>query len=84
MDGLNMGIISALPVRLPPIDQQASIVERFNSLQAECDRLADVQTRKLAALDELKRSLLHQAFTGGLLRQSDRPLQGHGLQMCTQ
>lgn len=66
MDGLNMGIISALPVRLPPLDQQANIVERFNSLQAGCDRLADVQTRKLAALDELKRSLLHQAFTGGL------------------
>jgi type I restriction enzyme S subunit len=66
MAGLNMGIISALPVRLPPLDQQANIVERFNSLQAECDRLSDVQTRKLAALDELKRSLLHQAFTGGL------------------
>lgn len=66
MAGLNMGIISALPVRLPPLDQQATIVERFNSLQAECDRLADVQTRKLAALDELKQSLLHQAFTGGL------------------
>lgn len=39
---------------------------RFDSLQAECDRQADIQTRKLAALDELKRSLLHQAFSGGL------------------
>ena len=66
MAGLNMGIISALPVRLPPPDQQASIVERFDSLQTECDRQADVQARKLAALDELKRSLLHQAFSGGL------------------
>ena len=66
MAGLNMGIILALPVRLPPLDQQASIVERFDSLQTECDRQADVQARKLAALDELKRSLLHQAFNGGL------------------
>ena len=66
MAGLNMGIISALPVRLPPLDQQACIVERFDSLQAECDRLAEVQTQKLTALDELKRSLLHQAFSGGL------------------
>ena len=66
MAGLNMGIISALPVRLPPLDQQASIVERFDSLQTECDRQADVQARKLAALDELKRSLMHQAFSGGL------------------
>jgi type I restriction enzyme S subunit len=84
MAGLNMGIISALPVRLPPLDQQATIVERFNSLQAECDRLADVQTRKLAALDALKRSLLHQAFTGGLSPQNDRSLHGHGLPLCTQ
>ena len=61
-----MGIISALPVRLPPLDQQACIVERFDSLQAECDRLAEAQTQKLTALDELKRALLHQAFSGGL------------------
>jgi type I restriction enzyme S subunit len=83
MAGLNMGIISALPVRLPPLDQQATIVERFSSLQAECDRLADVQMRKLAALDELRRSLLHQAFTGGLSSQNDRSTDGRGLQMCT-
>ena len=69
MAGLNMGIISALPVRLPPLDQQASIVERFANLQTDCDQLADIQTRKLAALDELKRSLLHQAFSGGLSRR---------------
>ena len=66
MAGLNMGLISALPVRLPTLDQQASIVERFDSLQAECDRLADVQTQKLSALNDLKKSLLHQAFTGAL------------------
>jgi type I restriction enzyme S subunit len=64
MAGLNMSIISALPVRLPPLDQQASIVERSDSLQSECDRLANAQTQKLAAFDELKKSLLHQAFTG--------------------
>lgn len=66
MAGLNMGIISDLPVRLPPIDQQESIVERFSSLRVECDQLADIQTRKIVALDELKKSLLHQAFSGQL------------------
>ena len=70
MAGLNMGIISALPVRLPPLDQQSSLVERVESLKAECDRLFAVQSRKLAALDELKRSLLHQAFSGGLTAKS--------------
>jgi type I restriction enzyme, S subunit len=66
MAGLNMGIISTLPVRLPPLAQQASIIERFDSLQAEADRLTDVHIRKFMVLDELKRSLLHQAFTGAL------------------
>jgi hypothetical protein len=28
--------------------------------------LGSIYARKLAALDELKRSLLHQAFSGGL------------------
>ena len=52
--------------RVHPGDVQASIVERFDALQSECDRLANAQARKLAALNELKRSLLHQAFSGGL------------------
>ena len=35
-------------------------------IRAECERLAEVQTSKLAALDELKQSLLYQAFSGQL------------------
>jgi type I restriction enzyme, S subunit len=66
MAGLNMGIILELPVRLPPLQQQAEIVERFSSLRAECLRLESIYQQKLAALDELKKSLLHQAFSGHL------------------
>jgi type I restriction enzyme S subunit len=66
MAGLNMGIISELPVRLPSLEQQRTIVSKFDQLQAECDRLIEIQARKLAALDELKKSLLHQAFSGRL------------------
>jgi type I restriction enzyme S subunit len=36
---------------------------------AATQRLAHLYERKLAALEELKKSLLHQAFTGGF----DRP-----------
>jgi type I restriction enzyme S subunit len=32
----------------------------------ETQRLAEIYASKLAALDELKKSLLHQAFTGAL------------------
>ena len=33
---------------------------------AETQRLASLDQRKLAALDELKKSLLHRAFSGEL------------------
>ena len=35
-------------------------------LSAETQRLAALYERKLAALEELKKSLLHQAFSGAL------------------
>lgn len=53
-------------VPLLPMSDQQSIVERLGSLQGETHRLESLYHRKLVALDELKRSLLHQAFTGQL------------------
>jgi type I restriction enzyme S subunit len=66
MAGLNMGLIKELPVLLPPIKRQKELVLAFDSLKEETQRLADIYERKLAALDALKKSLLHQAFTGEL------------------
>jgi type I restriction enzyme S subunit len=66
MAGLNMGIISELPVRIPPLETQADIVASFDELTAHCTRLAGIQRSKLTALAELQQSLLHQAFTGQL------------------
>lgn len=66
MAGLNMGIISEMPVRLPPLSVQAQVVEQFDELLGHCGRLADIQRSKLDVLDDLKKSLLHQAFTGQL------------------
>ena len=70
MAGLNMGIVSQLPVRLPPTDQQAFIVDRFRKLQSECNRLSRAQTRKLVSLDDLKGSLLREAFDAGFQYES--------------
>ena len=66
MAGLNMGLIQELPVMLPPIKVQAAIVEAADDLRKETHRLASIYTRKLVALQALKKSLLHQAFTGEL------------------
>jgi type I restriction enzyme, S subunit len=41
-------------------------VETLDHLSHEIDRLTDTYERKLAALEGLKKSLLHQAFTGNL------------------
>jgi len=51
---------------VPPLAEQQRIVQRLESLQAETQRLAAIYERKLAALEDLKRSLLHQAFNGEL------------------
>jgi type I restriction enzyme S subunit len=66
MAGLNMGLIKELPVALPPLGIQKAIVDAANALQTETRRLEALYARKLAALDELKAALLHQAFSGQL------------------
>jgi type I restriction enzyme S subunit len=45
---------------------QAQIVTRLNRLLEDTQRLATIYGQKLAALEALKKSLLHQAFTGQL------------------
>jgi type I restriction enzyme, S subunit len=66
MAGLNMGIIKELPVRLPPIQVQREIVQRFEAISNEIGRLESLYRRKLAALSELKQSILQKAFAGEL------------------
>lgn len=53
-------------IPFPPLREQDNILTTLNSLLAETQRLESIYQQKLAALDELKKSLLHQAFTGQL------------------
>lgn len=48
------------------VAEQRAIVANLNDLAEETQRLESIYHRKLAALDELKKSLLHRAFTGQL------------------
>jgi type I restriction enzyme, S subunit len=57
-----------LAIPLPPLAEQERIVARLNALTAEVQHLESIYKRKLAALEALKKSLLHQAFTGQLVR----------------
>jgi len=54
------------PITLPPLDEQRIIVEKITELESATQRLADVYEQKLTALEALKKSLLHQAFSGEL------------------
>lgn len=63
---LNQGMLAEIAVPLPPLDAQHKIVSKIEALATVTHELANIATCKLAALDELKRSLLHQAFTGKL------------------
>lgn len=49
---------------IPPLDQQHLIVKKLLKMSAETQRLESLYQRKLQALDDLKKSLLHQAFSG--------------------
>jgi type I restriction enzyme S subunit len=48
------------------IDTQFTIVARLDFMLAETQRLESIYQQKLTALDDLKKSLLHQAFSGNL------------------
>lgn len=61
-----VGDLKAFPVRTPSLRVQMKTVEQLESFTTETQRLAIIYERKLAALDELKKSLLHQAFSGEL------------------
>ena len=64
---VNMKDIRALDVgAIPPLRIQQQISANVKAVSAEGERLARLYERKLAALEALKKSLLHQAFTGEL------------------
>lgn len=63
---INMGTFEHERFPFPPVAEQKQIVAKLDALSAETRRLAALYERKLAALEALKKSLLHQAFSGEL------------------
>ena len=66
MKKISNGAVKTLPISVPSMATQQAIVETFDALSEETQRLARVYERKLSALEALKKSLLHQAFNGEL------------------
>jgi type I restriction enzyme, S subunit len=63
---INIRDLRQLTLPVPPKQAQEVAVKRFDELKAATDQLVETYQRKLSVLYELKKSLLHQAFTGQL------------------
>ena len=64
---LNQGALSRLRINFPAeLSEQKHIIEQLEIMQSETQRLESLYQRKIEALDELKQSLLQQAFSGNL------------------
>jgi len=63
---LNQGMLSAVVIPFPPMPVQKVLVEKLERLSEETQRLESIYQQKLVTLETLKKSLLHQAFTGQL------------------
>ena len=63
---LSIADLRQLPLPLPPMSAQRELVATLNRFDADKQKLESVYLRKLASLGDLKKSLLHQAFTGAL------------------
>ncbi len=55
-----------LILKMPSFATQNSVVEHLGNIETETQRLESIYHQKLAALEELKKSLLHEAFNGRL------------------
>ncbi len=66
MKKISNGAVRTLPICVPPIPEQHRVIAQLDALASETQRLESIYRQKLAALNELKKSLLHQAFSGSL------------------
>jgi type I restriction enzyme S subunit len=63
---INIRDLRGINVCYPSLKDQATLAARLDEASAATERIEAICQRKLVALDELKKSLLHQAFTGQL------------------
>ena len=66
MPKVNREHLFAYPFVLPKVQDQKRIAENLDQIANETIRLESIYRQKLTALADLKKSLLHQAFSGQL------------------
>lgn len=63
---VGLGYLRGFPINVPDLSTQEQVVQELDQLEGETRNLEGIYHQKLAALDELKQSLLHRAFNGDL------------------
>jgi len=61
---LNIELARRVVLPVPPLEVQQNIARHIEALEEETQHLTHLYERKLAVLEELKKSLLQQAFNG--------------------
>ena len=64
---INIRDLKKLVFVAPPLKLQSMAVEKLDRIAEETEKLESVYFSKVAALDELKKSILQQAFSGQLM-----------------
>lgn len=63
---LSLGKIKEIVIPLPALEKQREVVAKLCLFRSETQRLEAIHHQKLTTLHALKKSLLHQAFSGSL------------------
>lgn len=67
VQGIKASLLKLIAISFPKaLDEQRRIVAKLDALRDETQRLESLYQQKVTALAALKKSLLHQAFTGQL------------------
>ena len=61
---LNQAMLNRIPIPLPSLTEQNRLMTKIDELSNETKKLQTTYRQKLDALEELKKSLLNQAFNG--------------------
>jgi type I restriction enzyme, S subunit len=73
MQNLSNQSLSDLVIAMPTLNEQNQITRKLDVLRTETQRLESIYRQKLAALTELKQSILQKAFTGELTADQEAP-----------
>lgn len=68
-DNINLGTFENQYFPFPSLKEQQTIVRQLDALRAETQKLEAVYQKKIADLEELKKSILQKAFAGELMSE---------------